>query len=289
MKKVSPSARKLAEEHGVDLESIEGTGPGGRIMRGDVLAAAAPKDGEKTPPVSAEDAVAAVEFEDIPVSPTRAFIARRLLESKTEIPHFYVENEVDSEPLSDFRNRLNGEGDKGSPKLSVNDFILKATAVALQRVPAINVSWMGKNIRLHKRVHLAFAVSVEDGLVTPVIRDAHLKGMRQIGWEARELAQKARDKKLTPDEFSGSTFTVTNLGMFGIRSFYGIINPPNAAILAVGASLPKPVVGPEGAIVAGQRMALGLSGDHRAVDGATGALFLSALKELLENPSLLEI
>ncbi len=296
MKKASPSAKKLAQEHGIDIDSLEGTGPGGRIMRGDVLAAAAAtvtKEGEKAgaPP---DIPVSADLEEDVPVSTTRATIARRLLESKTRIPHYYVDIEVDAAPLSDLRAKLNSDpgnqpADGRSFKLSINDFILKATAEALLRVPGLNVSWMGKSIRLHKAVHLAVAVSIEDGLITPVIRNAHLKGTRQIGVEVRQLAEKAREKKLTTEEITGSTFTVTNLGMFGIRSFYGIINPPNAAILSVGGIERKPVIDPEGNIVAGQRMILGLSGDHRAVDGATGAQFLSTMKEILETPTQLEL
>ncbi len=288
-KKASPSARKLAAEKGVDIESLVGTGPGGRIMRGDVLAAAGgnTKAVDEIPLPEAAALSEESSYADIPVSPTRGIIARRLLESKTQIPHYYMEIEVDAGPLGQHRDSLNARSNTG--KLSWNDFVLKATAEALQRVPAINVSWLGKKIRRHEAVHLAFAVAVEDGLITPVIRNAHLKGTRQIGIEVRQLAAKARDRKLTPEEITGSTFTVTNLGMFGIRSFYGIINPPNAAILSVGAIQQKPVINTAGAIVAGLQMTLGLSGDHRVVDGSTGASFLATLKEILESPDQIDL
>ncbi len=288
-KKASPSARKLAAEKGIDIESLAGTGPGGRIMRGDVLAAAAGK-AEGVDTTSQSEAAEKSEesaFADLPVSTTRATIARRLHESKTQIPHFYMDIEVDAGPLNQYRASLNDASKTG--KLSWNDFILKAAAEALRRVPGINVSWLGKNIRRHESVHLAFAVAIEDGLITPIIRNAHLKGIRQIGIEARELAKKARDKKLTANEITGSTFTVTNLGMLGVKSFYGIINPPNAAILAVGVLQQKPVIDAHGAIVAGLQITMGLSGDHRAVDGATGASFLGTLKEILESPQQMDL
>lgn len=172
-------------------------------------------------------------------------------------------------------------------KFTVNDYILKATAEALRRVPAVNSSWQGDKIQQYGAVHLAFGVAIEDGLVTPVIRDAHAKSLRAIAIEARELAEKARNRKLKPDEMTGSTFTVTNLGMFGITNFYGIINPPNAGILSVGATISKPVIAANGSLAAGQRMSLGFSGDHRVVDGATGALFLQALRDLLETPAMM--
>ena len=174
-------------------------------------------------------------------------------------------------------------------KLSVNDFILKASAEALRRVPAVNASWAGTSIRTHGAVHLSFGVALEDGLVTPVIRDAHAKTLKDIAVEAKSLIGKARSKKLTPNEMSGSTFTVTNLGMYGVTGFFGIINVPNAAILSVGATIKKPVVDAQDRLVIGHRMVIGLSGDHRVVDGANGAQFLQALKQLLEEPALMLI
>jgi len=291
--KASPLAKKLAAEKGVTLAGLHGSGPGGRIVRADVLAAV----GKPAPASSATSAVASLSGpigadESIPVSNMRATIARRLLESTNGIPHFYVEIEIDAGPLSDLREGLNaalGEipPEKGGGKFTVNDFILKASVEALRRVPAVNSSWQGETIQRHGSVHLAFGVAIEDGLLTPVIRDAESKSLRQISAEAKALIGKARAKKLTPAEMSGSTFTVTNLGMYGVTGFYGIINPPNAAILSVGATLAKPVVDAHGHVVAGRRMIIGISGDHRVIDGAAAAQFLAALKSLLETPALL--
>ncbi|MDX2109248.1 MAG: dihydrolipoamide acetyltransferase family protein [Verrucomicrobiota bacterium] len=322
--KASPLARKVAAAKGVDLRLLKGSGPGGRIVVADVDAAAvatpalaapvvvapapvvAPVAVAATAPVPAAVAVAPVAptsaakvtapgvAGDIPVTNIRKIIAARLLESKTTIPHFYVEIEVDAAPLTEMRASINkalGElpAEQGGVKLTVNDFILKASALALLRVPTVNRSWLGETIRQHGTVNLSFGVAIEDGLVTPVIRDAQTKSLRQIASEAKELIAKARARKLTPAEMTGSTFTVTNLGMYGISNFYGIINPPNAAILSVGATLKKPVVDKDDKIVVGHRMALGISCDHRVVDGAAGAEFLVALKTILENPMLLVV
>jgi pyruvate dehydrogenase E2 component (dihydrolipoamide acetyltransferase) len=289
--RISPLARKLAEEKGVNPAGISGSGPGGRIVRADVLAAAAGA-GKKAPAASAFAASAGPakgpvqEEKVVQVSNIRATIARRLLESKTQIPHFYLEIEVDAGPLLELRAQLNTALEKEGVKLSVNDFVLKASAEALRRVPAVNCSWEGTSIRYHPAAHVSFAVAIEDGLITPVIRDAHLKTVFAISSEAKALGKRARDKKLAPAEFTGGTFCVSNLGMMGIDSFSAIINPPNAAILAVGATVRKPVV-KDGQIVIGQRMSLTLSTDHRVVDGAVGAAYLSALRELLEKPALL--
>lgn len=296
--KASPLARKLAEQKGIPLEAIPGTGPQGRIVKQDVLDAeekgvTATAEAESAPSAPAPAAPApGLEAKEVKVSQMRKVIAKRLLESKTQVPHFYLETEVDAAALIKVRADVNKDlaelpPEKGGIKLTVNDFILKASAEALRRVPGVNTSWMGDHIQQHGSVHMAFGVAVPDGLVTPVIRDAHLKSLRQISAEAKELIKKARDKKLKPDEMSGSTFTVTNLGMFGVTGFYGIINPPNAAILSVGATISKPVVGHDGQLTVGQRMAIGLSGDHRVIDGATGAEFLMALKAVLETPALM--
>jgi pyruvate dehydrogenase E2 component (dihydrolipoamide acetyltransferase) len=294
--KASPLAKKLAVEKGVALAGVTGSGPGGRIVRADVLTAAS------NPPPARASSSAPAGFspmggpigadESVPVSNMRATIARRLLESTTGIPHFYVEIEVDAGPLADLREGLNAAlanvpPEKGGGKFTVNDFILKASVEALRRVPAVNSSWLGETIQRHGRVHLAFGVAIEDGLLTPVIKNADSKSLRQIAAEAKELIGKARSKKLTPAEMTGSTFTVTNLGMFGVTGFYGIINPPNAGILSVGATLQKAVVDARGQVVAGRRMMLGISGDHRVIDGAIAAQFLQALKTLLETPALL--
>jgi pyruvate dehydrogenase E2 component (dihydrolipoamide acetyltransferase) len=285
--KVSPLARKLAAEKGVDLSNVKGSGPGGRIIRADVLAG--PAKGGAPAAVAPSPLLARGPLQEeklVPVSNMRATVARRLVESKTQIPHFYLDIEVDAAPLLELRTQLNAALEKDGVKLSVNDFVLKASAEALRRVPAVNCSWEGTAIRKHPAAHVSFAVAIEDGLITPVIRDAHLKTIFAISTEAKALGKRAKDKKLTPAEFTGGTFCVSNLGMMGIDRFCAIINPPNAAILAVGTTVRKPVVkGDE--IVIGQRMTLTLSADHRVVDGAVGATYLAALRDLLEKPALL--
>jgi pyruvate dehydrogenase E2 component (dihydrolipoamide acetyltransferase) len=285
--KISPLARKIAADQKIDPTHLTGSGPGGRIVKADVLAAAAnplpavaPKAVTvlRTGPVQAERTV--------PATNMRATIAKRLLEAKTQIPHFYLEIEVDADPLLTVRAQLNTALEAAGVKLSVNDFILKASAEALRRVPGVNASWTGAGIQYHGAAHVSFAVAIEDGLITPVIRDAHLKSVFAISTEVKPLGQRAKQKKLKPEEFTGGTFCVSNLGMMGIPKFSAIINPPNAAILAVGTTVTKPVV-KNGAIVIGQTMTLTLSCDHRVVDGALGAQFLAALKDLLEKPALL--
>ena len=291
--KASPLAKKIAAEKGIDLTAIQGSGPGGRILKKDVL---------NTNPVSVTPAAVAsvpaaapaatLEELVIPVSNMRKSIGKALVASKTQAPHFYLQIEVDGAPLAKLRAELNGKlaglpPEQGGAKFSVNDLTLKAAAEAVRRVPAINRSWEGDTIKQHANVHLAFGVAIDDGLVTPVIRAAETKGLREIGAEAKALIKKARGKKLTPTEMSGSTLTVTNLGMFGISDFYGIINPNNAAILSIGATIKKPVVNEHDEIVVGQVMKIGLSGDHRTIDGAVGAQYLQALKEILEAPAMM--
>jgi pyruvate dehydrogenase E2 component (dihydrolipoamide acetyltransferase) len=291
--KISPLARKIAEEKGINPAGITGSGPGGRIVRADVLSAAA-GGGNKASAVTPSGASPGMaqgpvqEDKVVQVSNIRGIIAKRLLESKTQIPHFYLDVEVDAGPLLDLRAQLNSALEKDGVKLSVNDFILKASAEALRRVPAVNCSWEGTAIRHHPAAHVSFAVAIDDGLITPVIRDAHMKSIFAISTEAKALGKRARDKKLAPAEFTGGTFCVSNLGMMGIDRFSAIINPPNAAILAVGTTVKKPVV-KDDQIVIGQRMTLTLSADHRVVDGAVGATYLSAIRELLEKPALLLI
>ena len=295
--RISPLARKLAAGKGLDYSRLQGSGPGGRIVRADILAAelAGPAAGGALAGAPSLLAKGPIQNDEvIPVSNMRATIARRLVESKTQIPHFYAEVEIDAEPLLAVRAQLNSGLEKDGVKLSVNDFILKASAEALRVVPAVNCSWeetpstgSGQaGIRHHAAAHVSFAVAIEDGLITPVIRDTHLKTLFQISTEARELAGLAKAKKLKPEQFTGGTFCLSNLGMMGIERFTAIINPPNAAILAIGAIVKKPVV-KDDRIVIGQRMSLFLSCDHRVVDGATGARYLAALKELLEKPALL--
>ena len=285
--KISPLARKIAADQKIDATHLSGSGPGGRIVKADVLAAAAnplpavaPKSVAllRTGPIQAERTV--------PATNMRATIAKRLLEAKTQIPHFYLEIEVDADPLLTVRAQLNTALATEGVKLSINDFILKASAEALRRVPGVNASWTGSGIHYHGAAHVSFAVAIEDGLITPVIRDAHLKSVFAISTEVKPLGQRAKQKKLKPEEFTGGTFCVSNLGMMGIPKFSAIINPPNAAILAVGTTVTKPVV-KNGAIVIGQTMTLTLSCDHRVVDGALGAQFLAALKDFLEKPALL--
>ena len=281
--KASPLAKKIAAEKGIDLASIQGSGPGGRIVKADVLGAGNAPTRPTAP---------AMEALSLPVTNMRKSIARALVGSKTQAPHFYLQMEVDGAPLAAFRKAINAKyadlpKDQGGIKFSVNDLTLKAAAEAVRRVPAINRSWEGETIQQHANVHLAFGVAIDDGLLTPVIRAAESKNLHQISNEAKALIKKARDKKLTPDEMSGSTLTVTNLGMFGISDFYGIINPNNAAILSIGATIKKPVVNEFDQIVVGQTMKVGLSGDHRTIDGAVGAQYLQALKEILEAPALM--
>jgi len=291
--KASPLAKKIAAEQGVDLSLVQGTGPGGRIVKDDVLnAKARPASGKAAAKPSAPAPAPTLEAMELPVSNMRKTIAKALVGSKTEAPHFYLQIEVDGAPLSALRAELNAKlaelpPEQGGTKFTVNDLTLKAAAEAVRRVPAINRSWEGDKIVQHGNVHLAFGVAVDEGLVTPVIRAAETKGLREIGGEARALIKKARDKKLAPGEMSGSTLTVTNLGMFGISDFYGIINPKNAAILSIGATIKRPVVDENDEIVIGQTMKVGLSGDHRVIDGAVGAQYLQALKEILETPALM--
>ena len=294
--KISPLAKKLAAEKGLDPALIKGSGPGGRIVRADVLAAESAgtaKAGSKPAGAAAGLPAGGTLFKGpiqeertVTVSTMRGVIAKRLVESKQTNPHFYLEVEVDAEPLAALRSQLNTGLEKQGVKLSVNDLILKASAEALRRVPDVNASWEGNQIRYFGAAHVSFAVALPDGLITPVIRDAHEKSVFQISAEAKSLGKLAKDKKLKPDQFTGGTFCVSNLGMMGIPKFLPIINPPNAAILGVGTSVTKPVV-KNGQIVIGSTMTITLSCDHRVVDGAVGAQFLGALKQLLESPALL--
>jgi pyruvate dehydrogenase E2 component (dihydrolipoamide acetyltransferase) len=226
--------------------------------------------------------------EKIPLSNMRKTIARRLQESKQQVPHFYSTIEVDAEPLQAFREQLNAGLAKtaGALKLSVNDLVLKAVALAAKEVPEVNAAWEGDSITRFAAVHVSFAVSLPTGLITPVVRDADIKPLKQVAIEAKELGKRAKEKGLKPDEFTGGTITVSNLGMFGVDSFQAIVNPPQALIVAVASILEKPVV-KGGQIVVGHTMKLTVSGDHRAVDGSDGAKFLVALKNILENPTLL--
>jgi len=292
--KASPLARKLAQQKGIDLAAISGTGPSGRIVKKDVLGAESTgPSGRRTTDIASKGPGIA-EAEEIPVSQMRSVIAKRLQESKNSAPHFYLESEVEVGALLELRKQLNtelAESANGQPelKISVNDFVLKAATEALRRVPAMNRSWEGKTIRQHPTVDIAFGVAIEDGLLTPVIRNADTKSITAIAAEAKELIGKARSKKLAPNEMTNSTFTVTNLGMFGVKGFYGIINTPNAGILSVGATITRPVVRDSGSIEAAQIMNIGLSCDHRVVDGVVGAQYLQAIKRIIEQPAMMFI
>jgi pyruvate dehydrogenase E2 component (dihydrolipoamide acetyltransferase) len=318
--KASPLARRMASEAGVALTSVQGSGPGGRVVRRDVEAAAAarPAAGARTAATAAAPAPsfsgggmsiaadsrstaakpagkpAAIplapamaidgDARDVALTQMRKTIARRLTESIGPIPTFYLTSEIDMSAVAALREQMAASGD--AFKVSVNDVVMKAVAVALARHPECNAHWLGDTIRYHARVHLGMAVATDDGLIVPVIRDADRKGLGAIGREAKELAGRARERKLKPEEYTGSTFSVSNLGMFGIDQFTAIINPPEAAILAVGASEMKPVW--DGTqFVPRPKMRVTLSCDHRVIDGAVGAKFLQTVRHLLEHPYLM--
>jgi pyruvate dehydrogenase E2 component (dihydrolipoamide acetyltransferase) len=287
--KASPLARKIAEERGVNLATLAGTGPGGRIVRADVLSAGPNGGGGGTPGLPVIRPVVGPDDVRVPLTPIRSIIATRLLTSKTQIPHFYLNIEVDAGPLMAFRAQANqAEEAKGSGvKFTVNDFILKAAATAAAQVPAVNAAFDVDAIVRFKSVNLCVAIAVEDGLVTPVIRDAQAKSLSEISAMVKDFAKRARENKLKPDEFANGTLTLSNLGAYGIDTFDAIINPPQAAILSVGAIVKKPVVDASGALAVGERLWIGMSCDHRVVDGAVGAGFLQALRKLIEAPALM--
>ena len=290
--KSSPLARKLAKERGANLASLQGTGPGGRIIAKDVLQAQSGVQTLVAPVAQTATSVpvAAVGAGDqvIPLSGMRRIIAERLLLSKTTIPHFYLHIEVDAAPMMKMRAELNaGVDPETGIKLTVNDFVLKAVVAAAVKVPTVNAAFNGDSILQFGSVGLSVAVAVDDGLVTPVVRDAHSKSLVALSLAVKDLATRARSKKLKPDEYQGGTITVSNLGAYGIEFFDAIINPPQAIIVSVGAIVKKAVVGANDTIVAGQRLAIGLSADHRVVDGAVGAQYLAELRRLLESPALL--
>ena len=273
----SPLARRLATERGLDLGGLHGTGPGGRVIRRDIEAAARAAS-------PAPRTAAAGDSEDIPLTQIRKTIARRLAESNGPIPTFFLTADFDLTSVRELRARMIALGDEF--KLSYNDILLKAIATALSQHPEVNAHWLGDSIRRHHRVHLGMAVAVEDGLITPIIADADRKRVSEIARESRELARRARERKLAPEEYTGATATVSNLGMFGIDEFTAIINPPEVAIFAVGAVGDVPVV-VDGALAVRTRVRITMSCDHRAVDGATGARFMQTLRRLIENPLML--
>jgi len=285
--KASPLAKKLASEKGIDISKVPGSGDGGRIIKRDVdnyvpaaaSAATTATQGKATTP--AATAVAGqVSFEDVPVSQMRKVIAKRLSESKFTAPEFYLTMEINMDKAVESRAKLN---DISPVKISFNDMVLKACAIALKQHPKVNSSWMGDKIRVNHHVNVGVAVAVEEGLLVPVVRFADLKSLSQIATEVKDFAKKAKDKKLQPSDWEGSTFTISNLGMFGIEEFTAIINPPDSCILAIGAINQVPVV-KDGQIKIGNIMKVTLTCDHRVVDGATGAAFLQTLQGLLEEP-----
>jgi pyruvate dehydrogenase E2 component (dihydrolipoamide acetyltransferase) len=287
----SPLARRLASERGLDLAQLHGSGPGGRVIRRDIEAAAsaAPAAGAAASPAvrpasPVPRTAAAGDFENIPLTQIRKTIARRLAESNGPIPTFFLTADFDLTSVRELRTRMIALGDEY--KVSYNDVLLKAIATALSQHPEVNAHWLGDSIRRHHRVHLGMAVAVEDGLITPVIADADTKRISEIARESRELATRARERKLAPEEYTGATATVSNLGMFGIDEFTAIINPPEVAIFAIGAVADVPVV-IDGALAVRTRVRITMSCDHRAVDGATGARFLQTLRRLIENPLML--
>jgi pyruvate dehydrogenase E2 component (dihydrolipoamide acetyltransferase) len=308
--RVSPVARRMAEEMGVDLAQVQGSGPGGRVIKRDIVLAAENRSSAapaRAAAPAAQGIVAAgptavaaapaggaivpgVHSIEVPVSNMRGVIARRLVESKQSIPHYQVSMKFSMDALLALRGSLNEQLSAMEVKLSVNDFIIRACALAMARHPFFNASWAGDRILLHQQVNVGVAIALPEekggGLVVGVVRDAHLKSLRQISGEVRSLGEKARTKGLSPEEMSGATFTISNLGMFGVDSFTAIINPPNSAILACGAAIEQPVVRNH-QLVVGWEMSATLSLDHRVIDGAMAAKYLQSLKQFVETPTML--
>jgi pyruvate dehydrogenase E2 component (dihydrolipoamide acetyltransferase) len=273
--KASPLAKQLAEEKGIDIGRVAGSGPDGRITKRDI---------EEYSGTGAFSGPQVEAFEEVAVSQMRKTIAKRLGESKFSAPHFYLTIEMDMSRAVQVREAINKQ--IAPDKISYNDLVIKAAAVALKKHPKVNSSWLGDRIRYNQHVHMGVAVAVEEGLLVPVVRFADTKPLRSIGAEVRDFAKKAKDKKLQPQDWEGNTFTISNLGMFGIDEFTAIINPPDACIMAIGGIIEKPVV-KNGAVVPGSTMKVTLSCDHRVVDGVTGAEFLNTFKAFMEEPALL--
>jgi len=282
--KASPLARRIATETGLDLKLVTGSGPGGRVIKRDLEGATAPAPPATTFPVSRVPSPerSGAPYDDVPLTQIRKTIAKRLAASLGPIPHFFLTTEVDMERAAEAREALNRQlADQG--KVSFNDIVIKAVALALTKHRACNAWFQDDHIRYWNEVHIGMAVAVEDGLITPVIRDADRKTLADIGVEARDLAQKARNRRLKPDEYTGATFSVSNLGMFDIDQFTAVINPPEAGIVAVGSIVSKAVADGD-RVVLRRRMRITMSCDHRVIDGATGAQFLKTRKQMLENP-----
>jgi len=284
---VSPIAARMASENGIDLKNVKGSGPNGRIIKRDIESALAEADKPQTKSAAAQisDVQGASSFRDENASKMRQIIAERLGESIGPIPTFYLTIEVEMDKALEFRKAINATLGEDA-KVSVNDIIVKVAAVASLRHPFVNSSWRGDKIRFYDDADVGVAVAIDEGLITPVIRGANKKGIAQIAAEVKELAGRAREKKLQPEEYTGATFSISNLGMFGIEEFTAIINPPEAAIFAIGSATPQPVVR-DGEIVIRNMMSVTMSCDHRVIDGATGAKFLQTFKQMLENPLLM--
>ncbi|WP_299282246.1 pyruvate dehydrogenase complex dihydrolipoamide acetyltransferase [uncultured Tateyamaria sp.] len=294
----SPLARRIASQKGLDLSDIKGSGPHGRIVKADVEnaeskpadkpAASAPTASAAAPSGSSSDAIAKMyqgrDYEEVKLDGMRKTIAARLTEAKQTVPHFYLRRDIKLDALLEFRGTLNGQLADRGVKLSVNDFIIKACALALQAVPEANAVWAGDKVLKLTPSDVAVAVAIEGGLFTPVLQDAHQKSLSTLSAEMKDLASRARDRKLAPHEYQGGSFAISNLGMFGIDNFDAVINPPHGAILAVGAGVKKPIVGKDGELTAATVMSVTLSVDHRVIDGALGAQLLNAIVENLENP-----
>ena len=298
----TPLARRIAADKGLDLAAIAGSGPHGRIVKADVEnATAAPKAAAPAAQAAAPAAAAASmaagpstdvvlktyadrPFEEVKLDGMRKTIAARLTEAKQSVPHFYLRRDIQLDALMKFRSQLNKQLEPRGVKLSVNDFIIKACALALQQVPEANAVWAGDRTLKFEKSDVAVAVAIEGGLFTPVLRDSEMKSLSALSAEMKDLATRARDRKLAPHEYQGGSFAISNLGMFGIDNFDAIINPPHSAILAVGAGVKKPIVGADGELTVGIVMSTTLSVDHRVIDGALGANLLNAIKDNLENP-----
>ena len=287
----SPLARRIAKEKGIDLAQVKGTGPKGRVVKADVetYSPMARASGASAAPAGLDAGTVMKmyqdrEFEEVALDGMRKTIATRLSEAKQTIPHFYLRRDIRLDELLGFRSKLNKHLEERGVKLSVNDFIIKAGALALQQVPAANAVWAGDRILQLKPSDVAVAVAIEGGLFTPVLRDAHLKSLTALSAEMKDLAGRARDRKLAPHEYQGGSFAISNLGMFGIDNFDAVINPPHGSILAVGAGVKKPIAGEDGELRAATIMSVTLSVDHRVIDGALGAEFLLAIRNYLENP-----
>lgn len=283
--KASPLARKMAEDKGIDISKVTGSGDDGRIIKRDIenykpAAASSDKKGDAAAPVKLPEIVAEESYEEVKVSQMRKTIAKRLGESKFSAPHFYLTMEIEMDACMEARKAIN---EFAEVKISFNDLIIKAAAAALRKHPAVNSSWLGDTIRYNKHIHIGVAVAIDEGLVVPVVRFADNKTLSHISAEVRQLADKARNKKIQPDDMKGNTFSISNLGMFGIDEFTAIINPPDSCILAVGGISQKLAL-QDGELIEKNIMKVTLSCDHRSVDGATGAQFLQTFKSLLENP-----